>query len=173
MAGNIKVVTKLLLTIETDVETGDIKLLNREVINDDIVKKKSTSSKIEENPEPIVRLVDNKLTLTTGAMELLKVSPDDKVAVKYNKENKPIIGSDESFGTKTGNRVTKSNTVSFKGDKYDRLAAFGTEFKLKPADNEGIFLMVNDKEEELPEDTIDINSELDVKSLDDLDFSFD
>ena len=170
----MKVVTKLLLTIETDVETGDIKLLNREVINDDIkpAKKKSTSSKIEENPEPIVRLADNKLTLTTGAMELLKVAPDDKVAVKYNKENKPIIGSDEAFGTKTGNRVTKSNTISFKGDKYDRLAAFGTEFKLKPADNEGIFLMVNDKEEEIPEDTIDINSELDVKSLDDLDFSF-
>ena len=36
MAENMKVVTKLLLTIETDVETGDIKLLNREVINDDI-----------------------------------------------------------------------------------------------------------------------------------------
>ena len=95
----MKVITKLLLTIETDVETGDIKLLNREVINDDIkpAKKKSASSKIEENPEPIVRLADNKLTLTTGAMELLKVAPDDKVDVKYNKENKPIIGSDEAF----------------------------------------------------------------------------
>ena len=48
----MKVVTKLLLTIETDVETGDIKLLNREVINDDIkpIKKKSTSSKVVENP---------------------------------------------------------------------------------------------------------------------------
>ena len=47
----MKVVTKLLLTIETDAETGDIKLLNREVINDDIkpAKKKSASSKIEEN----------------------------------------------------------------------------------------------------------------------------
>lgn len=170
----MKVVTKLLLTIETDVETGDIKLLNREVINDDTkpAKKKSTSSKIEENPEPIVTLADNKLTLTTGAMDLLKIAADSKVAVKYNKEGKPIIGSDESFGTKTGNRVTKSNTISFKGDKYDRLSAFGTEFKLKPADSEGIFLMINNKEEDLSEDAINIDSELDIPSLDNLDFSF-
>ena len=169
----MKVVTKLLLTIETDVETGDIKLLNREVINDDIkpVKKKSTS-KVVENPEPIVTLADNKLSLTTGAMDLLKIAADSKVAVKYNKEGKPIIGSDEAFGTKTGNRVTKSNTISFKGDKYDRLAAFGTEFRLESTDKEGIFLMVNNKEEDLSEDAVDINSELDVPSLDDLDFSF-
>lgn len=170
----MKVVTKLLLTIETDVETGDIKLLNREVINDDIkpVKKKSTSSKVIENPEPIVTLADNKLSLTTGAMDLLKVAADSKVAVKYNKDGKPIIGSDEAFGTKTGNRVTKSNTISFKGDKYDRLVAFGTEFKLESTDTEGIFLMVNNKEEDLSEDAVDINSELDIPSLDNLDFSF-
>lgn len=170
----MKVVTKLLLTIETNVETGDIKLLNREVINDDIkpVKKKSTNNKIEENPEPIVTLADNKLSLTTGAMDLLKIATDSKVAVKYSKEGKPIIGSDEAFGTKTGNRVTKSNTISFKGDKYDRLAAFGTEFKLESTDKEGIFLMVNNKEEDLSEDAVDINSELDVPSLDNLDFSF-
>ena len=34
---NMKVVSKLLLTIETDIETGEVKLLNREVINDDIL----------------------------------------------------------------------------------------------------------------------------------------
>ena len=46
----MKVISKLLLTIETDIETGEIKLINREVINDDIKpKKKSSSSKIDSN----------------------------------------------------------------------------------------------------------------------------
>ena len=122
----MKVVSKLLLTIETDIETGEVKLLNREVINDDIKpkKKSSSSNKVDSNPEPIVTLSDNKLILTKGAAEMLNVSPDDKVAVKYDKSKLPIIGSDSNFGTQTGNRLTKSRTVSYRGDKYDRLIKF-------------------------------------------------
>lgn len=170
----MKVVSKLLLTIETDIETGEVKLLNREVINDDIKpkKKSSSSGKIDSNPEPIVTLSDNKLILTKGAAEMLNVSPDDKVAVKYDKNKSPIIGSDSNFGTQTGNRLTKSLTVSYRGDKYDRLIKFGTEFKLKPTDQEGIFSMVGNKVDtkEVPEELVNINNEL--ESLDSLDEEF-
>lgn len=166
----MKVISKLLLTIETDIETGEIKLLNREVINDDIKpKKKSSSSKIDSNPEPIITLTDNKLILTQGAAELLGVNPDDKVAIKYDKDKNPIIGSDLNFGTQTGNRLTKSLTISCKGDKYNKLSSYGDTFKLESTDKVGIFKMIGNKnhnELEVPEELVNITEEL--NSLDDL-----
>lgn len=164
------VVTKLLLTIQTDVETGETKLLSREVINDDIPKAKKTAKKTNENPEPIVTLDSNKLCLTTGAVELLKVCDDCRVDVKYDKTGTPIIGTNSAFGTTGGNLLTKSNTVSFRGKANDRLSEFGTVFKLESTDREGIYKMVGDKapkDNTVPEEIVDINKELD--DLDNLD----
>ena len=92
-----------------DEQTGEITYIGKDEITVDTKKStsKSTSKKIDSNPEPIVTLVDNKLLLTQGAAEALGVNPDDKVAIKYDKNKKPIIGSDTTFGTQTGNRLTK------------------------------------------------------------------
>jgi hypothetical protein len=84
----------------------------------------------------------------------------------------PVIGTDAAFGTKAGNKLTKTNTVSYRGAANDKLAAYGTIFRLEPTEEEGIFYMVGDKnpkEPEAPKELVDIESELEVPSLDDLD----
>lgn len=154
-----------------DESTGEIKYIGKDEITVDTKKttNKSTSSKVDSNPEPIITLTDNKLVLTQGAADLLGVNPDDKVAVKYDKDKNPIIGSDSSFGTQTGNRLTKSLTVSYKGDKYNRLSTYGDTFKLESTIQNGIFKMVGNKDKEdldVPEELVNINEELD--SLEDI-----
>jgi len=171
---NMKVISKLLLTIETDIETGEISLLNREIINDDLKNnsnKKKSTSKVDTNLDPIVTLDTNKLILTQGAVDILNVCADCRIDIKYNKEGKPLIGTDSAFKTKSGNKLTKSNTVSYRGAANAKLAVFGDTFKLEPTKDEGIFLLVGNKEPlavEIPDEIIDIENELDIMSLDDL-----
>lgn len=162
----------ILFHYDVDETTGEIKFIGKEEIAVDTKKstnKSINSKKVDTNPEPIVNLTDNKLILTQGAADLLGVNPDDKVAVKYDKDKNPIIGSDTSFGTQTGNRLTKSLTVSYKGDKYNRLITYGDTFKLEKTDKEGIFKMQGNKDRDdldVPEELVNINEEL--ESLDDL-----
>lgn len=173
---NMKVVSKLLLTIETDVETGDITLLNREVINDDIKLKKTrkSSTKKDENPEPIVTLDSTKLTLTQGAVDLLQVCEDCRIDIKYDKKGKqllPKIGTDAAFKSKGGNLLSSKNTVRYGGANNKKLAGYGTTFKLEPTEDEGIYWLVGDKmpeEQEVPKELVNIEDELDITNLDDI-----
>ena len=175
----MKVVSKLLLTIETDIETGDITLLNREVINDDIKPKKSrkSSSKKDENPEPIVTLDTNKLILTQGAVDLLQVCEDCRVDIKYDKRGKnlvPCIGTDSAFKCKGGNLLTAKNTIRYSGANNNKLASYGTTFKMEPTDKEGIYWLIGDKtpeEKEVPKELVNIESELDLTDLDNIEES--
>lgn len=157
---------KVLFTYEQDTETGDIKCINREVINDDIkpVKKASTSKKKSsknESSEPQIILEDNKYTLNSAAVELMEVEPDDRLDIKFEKNGKlmiPIIGTNESFGTKAGNRLTKSFTVSCRGKANDELQNYGTVFTLSVhPTKEGLFVMQGDK---APEAVVDDKVEI-------------
>lgn len=160
---------KVLFTYEQDDETGEVKVLNREVINDDLPKaKKKTSapkkSKANENPEPELILEDNKYVLNTAAVELLGVEADDRIDIKFEKKDKvriPVIGCNTAFGTQGGNRLTKSNTVSYRGKNHDTLEEYGTVFSFKETDKEGIFELIGDKP--IPEEKEDEN----VKIVDD------
>lgn len=160
---------KVLFTYEQDDETGEVKVLNREVINDDLPKaKKKTSapkkSKADENPEPELILEDNKYVLNTAAVELLGVEADDRIDIKFEKKDKvriPVIGCNTAFGTQGGNRLTKSNTVSYRGKNHDTLEEYGTVFSFKETDKEGIFELIGDKP--IPEEKEDEN----VKIVDD------
>ena len=156
---------------EVDEPPGEIKFIGKNEITVDTKKtvSKSSSSKIDSNPEPIITLTDNKLILTQGAAELLGVNPDDKVAIKYDKDKNPIIGSDLDFGTQTGTRLTKSLIISCKGDMYNKLSSYGDTFKLESTDKVGIFKMIGNKnhnELEVPVELVNITEEL--NSLDDL-----
>lgn len=131
---------KVLFTYEQDDETGEIKVIDREAVNDDLPKAKKTSSskkstkKADENPEPELILEDNKYTLNTAAVELLGVEADDRLDIKFEKRDKvriPVIGCNTAFGTQGGNRLTKSNTVSYRGKNHDLLEEYGTVFSLK------------------------------------------
>lgn len=145
---------KVLFTYEQDDETGEVKVVNREVVNDDLPKAKKASSpkkstkKADENPNPELTLEDNKYCLNTAAVELLGVEVDDRLDIKFEKRDKvrvPVIGCNTAFGTQGGNRLTKSNTVSYRGKNHDLLEEFGTVFSFKETDKDGIFELVGDK----------------------------
>ena len=154
---------KVLFTYEQDDETGEVKVINREVVNDDLPKpKKKTSapkkSKADENPEPELTLEDNKYCLNTAAVELLGVEAEDRIDIKFEKRDKvrvPVIGCNTAFGTQGGNRLTKSNTVSYRGKNHDTLEEYGTVFSFKETDKEGIFELIGDKP--IPEEKEDEN----------------
>ena len=168
---------------EVDETTGEIKFIGKEEITVDSASAKASksstakksTSKVDENPEPLITLEANKLVLTTGAVEALNPCEDCRIDIKYKKKDKklvPVVGTDAAFGTKAGNKLTKTNTVSYRGAANDKLAAYGTVFKLEPTEEDGIFYMVGDKnpvEPEAPKELVDIESELEVPSLDDLD----
>lgn len=157
---------KVLFTYEQDTETGDIKCINREVISDNIkpVKKASTPKKKSsknESSEPQIILEDNKYTLNSAAVELMGVEPDDRLDIKFEKNGKlmiPIIGTNESFGTKAGNRLTKSFTVSCRGKANEELQNYGNVFNLSEhPTKEGLFVMQGDK---APEAIVDNKVEI-------------
>ena len=140
---------KMTVTTEwADEATGEIIKDVRE-LKDETIKKpratKSTSSKIDERTEPILTLQDNKYTLSKGAVEVLGVTEGDKIDIKFQKVDKtmiPVIGSNEVFGTKAGNKLTKSNTVSYRGKANEELSVYGAEFKLEAHPSaDGLFVL--------------------------------
>lgn len=161
---------KVLFTYEQDSETGEIKCVDREVINDDIKPtKKATTTKKKasknESSEPQIILEDNKYSLNSAAVELMGVEPEDKLDIKFEKKNKtfiPIIGTNESFGTKAGNRLTKSFTVSCRGKANDELRNYGTVFTLtEHPSKEGIFIMNGDQV--VPETVEEVEEAVEIK----------
>lgn len=97
----------------TNVETGEVKSTK--------VVKKTSKTKKEESTEPLLTLEENKYYLTPAAIELMQVEPGDKLDIKYEKQGRnsiPVIGSDEVWGTKSGNKLNKSLTVACRGRKF-------------------------------------------------------
>ena len=85
--------------------------------------------------EATVTVADNKLVLSKEAVKALGGVAGDRIAVNYwtvnNETTFPVIGKSECFGDSTGgNRLTKSNTVSFRGVQRDILLEYGSFFKL-------------------------------------------
>ena len=86
--------------------------------------------------EPFVQLMDNKLKLTPKAIEMIGAQVGDRIQVNYWTENNhntfPLIGRSEFFTDKEeGSKLTKSNTVSFRGNKNTVLKVYGELFKLE------------------------------------------
>ena len=72
------------------------------------------------------------------------------------------------------NKLTKTNTISFRGVANEKLSEYGTTFKIEPSEDEGIFYLIGDKmNNPIPDETIDIKSELDIESLDDINLNDD
>ena len=155
------------LSIDTD--TGEIigtKIVSKKEENNTAPKKSTKKKTIEEDSTPKVYLEENKLKLNTAALELLGVEAGNKLDVQYDKNNNPIIGTPEAFGSpKLGNKLTKSGTIAFRGSKNEELAKWGNEFNLVDRGN-GIFGMVNDQivqdEEEVTDENIEIPDDIDL-----------
>ena len=177
----------ILFHYEVNEQTGEITYIGKEEISVDTKATKSatktstkaSAAKVDANPDPIITLDSNKLVLTQGAVDLLQVCADCRVDIKYKKKDKkavPIIGTDAAFGTKSGNKLTKSNTVSYRGAANEKLSAYGTTFKLEPTEDKGIYYLVGDKVQEensVPDEIIDIENELDIESLDNINIDED
>jgi hypothetical protein len=167
----------ILMHYDINESTGEITFIGKEEITVDTavkaVKKSAMKvAKVDESTEPLIKLDPNKLILTTGAVQMLNVCADCRIDIKYKKKDKasiPVIGSNEAFGVSGGNKLTKTNTISFRGAANAKLAEFGTIFKLEPSEDEGIFYLIGDKPAITSDDEIDINSELDIDSLEDID----
>lgn len=166
----------ILFHYNVDENTGEITFIGKEEITVDTAtstKRQAKPVKVEANIEPLITLDSNKLILTTGAVDMMNICPDCRVDIKYKKKDKvsvPVIGTDAAFGTKGGNKLTKTNTVSFRGSANEKLAEYGSVFKLEPSEDEGIFYLIGDKMNKPVEDeAIDIEGELDLDSLEELD----
>lgn len=84
----------------------------------------------------IVEVGDNKLILSKDAVKALDAKAKDRIAVNYwtidCETTFPLIGRSESFTDPTdGNKLTKSNTVSFRGEQRQILLRYGSNFKLE------------------------------------------
>ena len=171
----------ILFHYEVNEQTGEIVFIGKEEITVDTAtstKRQATKAvKVENSTEPLITLDSNKLILTTGAVDMMQICPDCRVDIKYKKKDKtsvPVIGTDAAFGTKGGNKLTKTNTVSFRGSANEKLAEYGTTFKIEPTEDEGIFYLIGDKmNKPVEEDAIDIESELDLDALESLDITED
>lgn len=140
-------IKQITVTFEFDPETELVSNLTTFV--DGIEKKKRTTKKaptkeIVMEDEAILIREDNKLVLNNKCAADLDVKPEDRIIIKYEKVGKtrlPIIGSDLSFEEEgSGNKVTKSNTVTYRGKANTVLAEYGTTFKLKEF-KPGIFFL--------------------------------
>lgn len=153
---------------QVDTETGEIttkcvkKSIDKLVNGIDAKPARKTSkSKKGESSEPTLTLEENKYCLNQAAADLMGVEPDCKLDIKYEKRGKetvPVIGTDEMFGTRQGNKLTKSLTVACRGSKNQELSKYGTEFILVPHETkDGIFVLQNEnaKLEQALDDTIE------------------
>lgn len=93
-----------------------------------------------------ITLGENKLQFSPESLALLNAVPGNRIAINYVQVSSeytfPVIGKAEYFSDpEAGNKLTKSNTVSYKGIQNKVLALYGTEFTLEEY-KEGIYKMV-------------------------------
>lgn len=164
---------------EVDPVTGELQYIGQDKITVDSKKapkkessKKEPESKIESD-KPLIVLEANRIVISEKAKEVLNVCDDCRIEIKYkddkNKKGMPVIGTNSAFGTKSGNLLRKNGSISYSGSANAKLATFGTKFTLEPTETEGIFWLVGDtipEAPEIPEEIIDIESELDTTTLD-------
>lgn len=95
---------------------------------------------------PIVEISDNKLIISPPAKELMSAKYGDRIAVNYVQKNNeitiPVIGKAEIFADpNAGNKLTKNNTVSFKGTQKIILTKYGQLFEIEEY-KPGMFKMI-------------------------------
>ena len=169
-------IIKMTITFDYNPETNEYKPIKQE-----IVKETPTPKKIEDNGEAKLQLLDNKYELNGSAINLLGINVGDRVDIKYQMVDGikyPIIGSSNAWKSASGNKLTKSSTVSYRGIANQMLAEYGDEFTFSEWKNhEGLYVLIGNKEIiqdeniELPDDTPEVDLSDDNIKEDDFDLS--
>ena len=131
-------------------------------------------SKSKKDQDTIV-LEDNKLVLTQKLLDIINAEPGDRLLVSFKEENGiyfPVIAKSEVFADpESGNKLTKSLTVSCRGNANDILSKYGDTFTVTPwKGHEGLFVLIGNKdrvEEPIQKDE-NINIKEDENSEEDL-----
>lgn len=151
------------LKLDYNPTTEECKVLKAEV---DKPKTTEGSIKILESNEPQITLDSSKYTLNAAAVELMQVTPNTRIDIKYQMVDEvlyPVIGTEEAFGTSCGNKLTKSWTVSYRGKANERLSEYGDVFNVIPLrGSQGLFVLMGNAEvdkEEVP-DEIEIKEDM-------------
>lgn len=162
---------KLTFNLIIDTQSGEFEIVNTETGETksvEIPKKKTRKvKKVEDtSTEPELILEENKYKLNSAAVELLNIQPEDRLDIKYEKSGSkmtPVIGTNEAFGTKGGNKVTKSFTVACRGKANEELSNYGTKFKIKEhPSKENLFILIGDDVQEKEDNSEDISEEIDI-----------
>lgn len=116
-------------------------------------KKKTTrsSTKVKEEvvleDEAVITLEPAKLAFNNKAVADMNLQYQDRVVIKYkpisgSKKPTPLIGKDIDWKEEgTGNKLTKTNTLSYRGKANTILADFGSKFGLEEYE-EGIWKLI-------------------------------
>lgn len=167
--------------VEVDESTGEIttKCVKKSIDKTNFEVSKVTSkkkAKKEEVDTPQITLEENKLNLNSAAISLMGVVPDDKLDVKYEMIGNtltPVIEKD----IRIGNKLTKSHTIAYRGNKREELLKYGTVFDLVPHETQaGRFILKGDSlpeplkgDENISLDNIDDDLPFDTSLIDDSD----
>ena len=149
----IKILRQTLVTEFLDETTGEITTDTRE-FGDESVKaskpkttKKKKKNEWDDDERPLLIREDNKHILNDAAVKLMGVEEGVLINIKMqtiNRRRYPVIGTEETFGDKGGNLLTKSHTIRYGGKNNDELAKFGYIFVLEPQGKvDGLFLLKN------------------------------
>ena len=92
---------------------------------------------LNKKSNPIVKIEDNKLIMSSDAITLLQVFAGDRITINYYavspEKTFPVIGKSELFTDANGGcKLTKSNTILFKGNQRKTLMEYGSLFRLEP-----------------------------------------
>lgn len=128
------------ITFDIDTDSGSVK--NVKCTVEGQVKKTTRTKKKSEVMEPyaIIDRLDTKLVFNNKALAELGAEPGDRIPVTYKEIDgllKPVI----SVSDTAGNKLTKSQSVLFRGDQNTVLAEFGDQFTIEPL-TEGQFKLV-------------------------------
>ena len=153
--------SKIVLTL-VDTETGE--LFTKEATFGDFkeVTKKATTSRSkkpkDDDPVAKITLLDGKWQMNHACVELTGFEPEQKINILFEKKGRittPVLCEDE----KSGNRLTKTYTVSCRGSRHDNLAEYGNIFEVIPYEGkEGYFKLKGNIEKE--DDIIDVPEEI-------------
>lgn len=145
-----------MITFDYNPETNEYTPLKQEIVKEG-TKKKTETVEAPDTSEPQIVLSDKKYVLNQAAADLLGVEWEDRLEIKYQMVDKlqfPIIGKNTAWGSTGGNKLTKTLSVSCRGQANEVLSEYGDTFTLSPWNgHEGLYVLVGNKERPVVEDS--------------------